>query len=72
MRTETLIPEGEVARLRWMIRYALDGPSDLDSYRTILNDALNGVRGGENAEEVRGQVEMLREQVRALGAVAVA
>ncbi len=45
--------DGEAARLRGFIQYALDGPDD--AIRTILQDALDGVTGADDCHAIRAR-----------------
>jgi hypothetical protein len=56
-------------RLRSMIDYAMDAP-DYASCKSILADALDGVNGAENYEEVKGEREALRARCAVLEKVA--
>ena len=58
-------------RLRSMIDYAMDAP-DYASCKSILADALDGVNGAENYEEVKGEREALRARIEVLEKVAEA
>ena len=53
--------ESERKAHRWMMNYAMGAP-DFDAAKSILKDALNGVRGGENCEEIRSEVEHLESE----------
>ena len=52
----------EVSRYRGMIEYARAAP-DFSSCKSILADALDGVNGAENYEEVKGEREILRARI---------
>ena len=52
-------------RLRGMIAYAKNAP-DFSSCKSILADALDGVNGAENYEEVKGEREALRARIEVL------
>lgn len=45
--------EAENERLRSMILYALAGPNDASAIKHVLLDAVYGVNGSENVDEVR-------------------
>jgi hypothetical protein len=51
-------------RLRGMIQYAKDAP-DFDSCKSILSDALDGVNGAENYDEVKGRLALLEKVAKA-------
>ena len=59
----------EVSRYRGMIEYARAAP-DFSSCKSILADALDGVNGAENYEEVKGEREALRARCAVLEKVA--
>ena len=59
----------EVSRYRGMIEYARAAP-DFSSCKSILADALDGVNGAENYEEVKGEREILRARIALLEKVA--
>jgi len=52
-------------RLRGMIAYAKNAP-DFSSCKSILADALDGVNGAENYEEVKGERDALRARIEVL------
>ena len=52
----------DVSRYRGMIEYARAAP-DFSSCKSILADALDGVNGAENYEEVKGEREALRARI---------
>jgi len=56
-------------RLRGMIQYAKGAP-DFDSCKSILADALDGVNGAENYDEVKGERDILRARLALLEKVA--
>ena len=55
----------EVSRYRGMIEYARAAP-DFSSCKSILADALDGVNGAENYEEVKGERDALRARIAVL------
>jgi len=59
----------DVSRYRGMIEYARAAP-DFSSCKSILADALDGVNGAENYEEVKGVREALRARIAVLEKVA--
>ena len=46
-------------RLRSMIDYAMDAPN-YDSCKSILVDALDGINGAVNSDEIKGERDSLR------------
>jgi DNA repair exonuclease SbcCD ATPase subunit len=57
----------EISRYRGMIAYARAAP-DFASCKSILTDALDGANGAANYEEVKGERETLRAELRHLNA----
>jgi hypothetical protein len=53
-----------------MIDYAMDAP-DYASCKSILADALDGVNGAENYEEVKGERDALRARIEVLEKVVI-
>lgn len=45
----------ESTRLEYMMRYAMDGPDNVDTVKSILFDALNGCSGASNQDEIRAK-----------------
>ena len=61
--------EREESRYRGMILYAANAPY-FDSCKSILRDALDGVSGADNYDEVKGEREILRARITPLEKVA--